>query len=161
CGPVRLARLGMARSFQLVTIFPALSVADTLAGAALSRLRRAARLFSALARDTEVRAAGEEGPALCGLADKPRRPARQRPPGGKKLLDVARGFALHPDVILMDEPTSGVSTADKLAVMETLVRAAKRMGIRAIVQVEHDMDIVFGYSDRIVALHQGRVLADA
>src|SRR5207247_1058133 len=48
-----------------------------------------------------------------------------------------------------------------LSVAETLVQAARRMGIRAIVQVEHDMDIVFGYSDRIVALHQGRVLADA
>jgi branched-chain amino acid transport system ATP-binding protein len=54
-----------------------------------------------------------------------------------------------------------VSTADKTTIMQTLVHAARRMGVRAIVQVEHDMDIVFGYSDRIVALHQGRVLADA
>jgi ABC-type hemin transport system ATPase subunit len=46
-------------------------------------------------------------------------------------------------------------------VMEILVGAAKRIGLRAIIQVEHDMDIVFGYSDRIVALHQGKVLADA
>jgi len=45
--------------------------------------------------------------------------------------------------------------------MEILVGAAKRMGLRAIIQVEHDMDIVFGYSDRIIALHQGKVLADA
>jgi branched-chain amino acid transport system ATP-binding protein len=61
----------------------------------------------------------------------------------------------------MDEPTSGVSTGDKTAVMETLVQAAKRIGVKAIIQIEHDMDIVFAYSDRIVALHQGRVLADA
>jgi branched-chain amino acid transport system ATP-binding protein len=159
--PVRLARLGMARSFQLVTIFPGLSVADTLAVAALSRLGRSARPFTALARDAEVRAAVEEVAALFGLADKLGRPARTLPQGDKKLLDVASAFALHPDVIVMDEPTSGVSTADKTTVMETLVQAARRMGIRAIVQVEHDMDIVFGYSDRIVALHQGRVLADA
>jgi len=160
-GPVRLARLGMARSFQLVTIFPGLSVADTLAVAALSRLHRSARPFAALARDTEVRAAVEEVAALFGLADKLGRAARTLPQGDKKLLDVASAFALHPDVILMDEPTSGVSTADKTAIMETLVQAARRLGIRAIVQVEHDMDIVFGYSQRIVALHQGRVLADA
>jgi branched-chain amino acid transport system ATP-binding protein len=63
--------------------------------------------------------------------------------------------------MLMDEPTSGVSTRDKTAIMETLVQAAKRLGVKAIIQVEHDMDIVFAYSDRIVALHQGRVLADA
>jgi branched-chain amino acid transport system ATP-binding protein len=54
-----------------------------------------------------------------------------------------------------------VSTADKTAIMEIMVAAAKRIGIQAIIQVEHDMDIVFGYSDRIVALHQGRILADA
>jgi branched-chain amino acid transport system ATP-binding protein len=160
-GPVRLARLGMARSFQLVTIFPGLSVADTLAVAALSRLGRSARPFAVFARDTEVRAAVEEIAALFGLGDKLGRPARTLPQGDKKLLDVASAFALQPDVILMDEPTSGVSTADKMAIMQTLVRAAQRMGVRAIIQVEHDMDIVFGYSDRIVALHQGRVLADA
>ena len=159
--PVRLARLGMARSFQLVTIFPGLSVGETLAVAALARLGRSARLFTALARDLEVRAAVDDVAALFGLADKLGRAARTLPQGDKKLLDVASAFALHPDVILMDEPTSGVSTADKTVIMETLVQAARRMGIRAIVLVEHDMDIVFGYSDRIVALHQGRVLADA
>jgi branched-chain amino acid transport system ATP-binding protein len=54
-----------------------------------------------------------------------------------------------------------VSTAEKSAIMEILVTASRRMGLKAIIQVEHDMDIVFGYSDRIVALHQGKVLADA
>jgi branched-chain amino acid transport system ATP-binding protein len=160
-GPVQLARLGMARSFQLVTIFPALSVADTLAVAALARLGRSARPFAALARDAEVRAAVEEVAALFRLGDKLGRLARTLPQGDKKLLDVASAFALHPEVILMDEPTSGVSTADKTTIMDTLVRAAERMGVRSIVLVEHDMDIVFGYSHRIVALHQGRVLADA
>ena len=73
---------------------------------------------------------------------------------------MASAFALEPEIILLDEPTSGVSTGDKTAIMDTLVAAARRAGIRAIVQVEHDMDIVFAYSDRVVALHQGRVLAD-
>jgi len=77
------------------------------------------------------------------------------------LLDVASAFALRPEIILLDEPTSGVSTAEKSAIMEILVAASQRMGLKAIIQVEHDMDIVFGYSDRIVALHQGKVLADA
>jgi branched-chain amino acid transport system ATP-binding protein len=160
-GPVRLARLGMARSFQLVNVFPALTVAETLAVAALARLGRGARPFAALARDAGARAAVEEVAALFGLADKLGRPARTLSQGDKKLLDIASAFALHPDVILMDEPTSGVSTRDKTAIMETLVQAARRIGVKAILQVEHDMDIVFGYSDRIVALHQGRVLADA
>jgi branched-chain amino acid transport system ATP-binding protein len=80
--------------------------------------------------------------------------------GEKKLLDVASAFALNPRVILLDEPTSGVSTADKHGIMRTLVEAAKRVGVQAIVLVEHDMDLVASYSQRIVALSEGRVLAD-
>jgi branched-chain amino acid transport system ATP-binding protein len=159
-GPARLARLGLARSFQLVTIFPGLTVAETLAAAIVSRLGRTGRLWTRLAADTDVHAQVHEVAEVFGLADRLSRPARTLPQGDKKLLDVASAFALHPEIILLDEPTSGVSTRDKHAIMETLVGAARRIGIRAIIQVEHDMDIVFGYSDRIVALHEGRVLAD-
>jgi branched-chain amino acid transport system ATP-binding protein len=160
-GPVRLARLGMARSFQLVQVFPDLTVLETLQAAVVARLGRATRFFSSLARDREVQAGALEVAELFGLGDKRHAPARQLPQGDKKLLDIASAFALKPDIILLDEPTSGVSTADKTAIMDTLVTASKRIGLRAIVQVEHDMDIVFAYSDRIIALHQGKVLADA
>jgi len=159
-GPVRLARLGMARSFQLVQVFPDLTVLETLQAAVVARLGRATRLFASLARDREVQAGALEVAELFRLADKRHIPARQLPQGDKKLLDVASAFALKPEIILLDEPTSGVSTADKTAIMDTLVAASKLIGLRAIVQVEHDMDIVFGYSDRIIALHQGKVLAD-
>jgi branched-chain amino acid transport system ATP-binding protein len=160
-GPVRLARLGLARSFQLVNVFPALTVRETLAVPILSRRRRGARLFASLAADRTTWDEAGEIATLFGLADALARPARTLAQGDKKLLDVASAFALRPEVILMDEPTSGVSTSDKHAIMDTLVQAAARMGVRAIIQVEHDMDIVFGYSHRIIALHQGRVLADA
>jgi len=159
-GPVRLARLGLARSFQLVNVFPGLTVAETLAVAVVSRLGRGTRLFAALDRDTAVRDGVCAVAELFGFNDKLTRPARTLPQGDKKLLDVASAFALRPEIILLDEPTSGVSTRDKTAIMDVLVQAATRVGIKAIIQVEHDMDIVFGYSDRIIALHQGRVLAD-
>jgi branched-chain amino acid transport system ATP-binding protein len=159
-GPVRLARLGMARAFQLVNVFPGLTVGETIAVAVVARLGRGARLFGSLAGDREVWDAVASVAELFGLGASLGRPARTLPQGDKKLLDVASAFALEPEVILLDEPTSGVSTADKHAVMEVLVQAAARMGVKSIIQVEHDMDIVFGYSDRIVALHQGRVLAD-
>jgi branched-chain amino acid transport system ATP-binding protein len=159
-GPMRLSRLGIARSFQLVTIFPGLTVLDVLRVAVVSRLRKGMRLFASLAQDREVTAQALGMAELFTLADKQHMLARQLPQGDKKLLDVASAFALHPEVILLDEPTSGVSTQDKHIIMEILVTAAKRIGIKAIIQVEHDMDIVFGYSDRIVALHQGRVLAE-
>jgi branched-chain amino acid transport system ATP-binding protein len=160
-GSAALARLGMARSFQLVQIFPELTVLETLQAAVVSRQGRSARLFASLRADRRVRTEALEVAALFGLADRAHSVARALPQGDKKLLDVASAFALQPQIILLDEPTSGVSTADKHAVMEILVRAAKQIGLRAIIQVEHDMDIVFGYSDRIIALHQGKVLADA
>jgi branched-chain amino acid transport system ATP-binding protein len=159
-GAGRLARLGMARSFQLVSVFPALTVGETLAVAVGSRLGRAGHMWTPVARDTDVRREVREVAGLFGLGDALARPARTLPQGDKKLLDVASAFALHPDVILLDEPTSGVSTADKRGIMDVLVGAVRRLGIKAVIQVEHDMDIVFGYSDRIIALHQGRVLAD-
>jgi branched-chain amino acid transport system ATP-binding protein len=159
-GPVRLARLGMARAFQLVNVFPGLTVGETIAVAVLARLGRGARLFDSLTGDRAVWDEVASVAELFGLGARLGRPARTLPQGDKKLLDVASAFALNPEVILLDEPTSGVSTADKHAIMEVLVQAAARLGIKSIIQVEHDMDIVFGYSDRIVALHQGRVLAD-
>jgi len=160
-GVAALARLGMARSFQLVHIFPDLTVLETLEAAVVSRLRHGTRLFASLAGDREVREAALEVAELFGLADRRGTLSRQLAQGDKKLLDVASAFALRPEVILLDEPTSGVSTADKTGIMEILVAASRRIGLRAIVQVEHDMDIVFGYSDRIIALHQGKILADA
>ena len=160
-GPVALARLGMARSFQLVHIFPDLSVLETLQAAVVSRLGRGTRLFASLAGDRQVQAQALEVAELFGLADKRHAASKHLPQGDKKLLDVASAFALRPEIILLDEPTSGVSTADKTAIMEILVTASRRIGCRAIIQVEHDMDIVFGYSDRIIALHEGKVLADA
>ena len=160
-GPVALARLGMARSFQLVQIFPDLTVLETLQAAVVSRLGRGGRLFASLRGDRQVQGEALEVAGLFGLANRAHTPARTLPQGDKKLLDVASAFTLRPEIILLDEPTSGVSTADKHAVMEILVGAARRIGLKAIIQVEHDMDIVFGYSDRIIALHQGRVLADA
>ena len=160
-GPVKLAKLGMARSFQLVQIFPDLTVMETLEAAVVARLGRGRRLFASLTGDRAVRHDADEVAALFGLDAKRHALARHLPQGDKKLLDVASAFALRPEIILLDEPTSGVSTADKTKIMEILVAAAKRIGLKAIIQVEHDMDIVFTYSDRIVALHQGSVLADA
>jgi len=159
-GPVRLAKLGMARSFQLVQIFPDLTVLETLQAAVAARLGRGRRLFASLAGDREIQQEAVEVADLFGLGGR-HALARELPQGDKKLLDVASAFALRPEIIQLDEPTSGVSTADKTAIMEILVAAGRRIGLKAVILVEHDMDIVFGYSDRIIALHQGKVLADA
>jgi branched-chain amino acid transport system ATP-binding protein len=159
-GPVALAERGLARAFQLVQIFPQMTVAETIATAVVTSQGKQWRLFSRLAADGQVKARVEEVARLFGLDTRLDAESRLLSQGEKKLLDVASAFALQPEVILLDEPTSGVSTAAKHEVMKTLVGAAKAAGVQAIILVEHDMDLVAFYSDRIVALAEGRVLAD-
>lgn len=159
-GPVALADQGLARTFQLIQIFPKLTVADTIAAAVISRQKKRWRLFSRLSGDRQIDARVHEVAEVFGLSQRLNTIAASLSQGEKKLLDVASAFALDPQVILFDEPTSGVSTADKHSIMKTLVAAAKRAGVKGIVLVEHDMDLVSAYSTRIIALSGGRVLAD-
>jgi branched-chain amino acid transport system ATP-binding protein len=159
-GPIVLAKRGMARTFQLVQIFPQLTVAETIAAAVVSQQQKQWRLFSALSADATLEARVHEIAGIFGLSDRLQNAARMLSQGEKKLLDVASAFALSPEVILLDEPTSGVSTSEKHALMRTLIGAAKAAGVRAIILVEHDMDLVAAYSQRIVALAEGKVLAD-
>jgi len=80
--------------------------------------------------------------------------------GERKLLDVAVAYALRPRLLLLDEPTSGVSTREKAPIMDVITSIVRAGRITAVI-IEHDMDIVFRYSERIVVMHQGSVLADA
>ena len=159
-GPVRLAERGLVRSFQLIQIFPQLTVAETIAAAIVSRQKKRWRLFASLATDQAIGARVAEVADIFGLAQRLGTPAATLSQGEKKLLDVASAFALDPRIILLDEPTSGVSTAEKHGIMRTLIAAAKRAGVQSILLVEHDMDLVAAYSQRIIALSEGRVLAD-
>ena len=159
-GPVELADHGLARTFQLIEIFPKLTVAQTIAAAIVSRQKKRWRLFSRLAADAGVDARAREVAAIFGLTHRLDTLSAALPQGEKKLLDVASAFALDPQVILLDEPTSGVSTSDKHTIMTTLIAAAKLAGVKGIVLVEHDMDLVAAYSHRIIALSEGKVLAD-
>jgi len=159
-GPVKLARRGMARAFQLVHIFPAMTVAQMIAVAVVTQSGKSLRMFSAIDKDPAVKARVREVAAIFGLEAKLDTESRLLSQGEKKLLDIASAFALSPELILLDEPTSGVSTADKHVLMTSVIEASRRAGVKAIILVEHDMDLVAEYSSRIVALQAGRVLAD-
>jgi len=86
-------------------------------------------------------------------------PVAELPEGSRKLLDIALSFALNPQVLLMDEPTSGVSIADRFPVMDTLVTVLQQSAITTIF-VEHDMDVVQWYSQRVLVFNEGQVIAD-
>jgi branched-chain amino acid transport system ATP-binding protein len=159
-GPVSLTDHGLVRSFQLIQIFPQLTVAETIGAAVVSRLKKRWRLFSSLAADREISTRIRDVADIFGLAGRLETVAAVLSQGEKKLLDIASAFALDPQIILLDEPTSGVSTADKHDIMRTLIAAGRKANVKAIVLVEHDMDLVAAYSSRIVALSGGEVVAD-
>ena len=151
--------LGIARSFQLVNLFDQLSVQDNVTLAIFSREGRTRRLFSLADADTAVR---DEGAAVLkqfGLDGRAGEPAGGLSQGERKLLDVAVAYALRPKLLFLDEPTSGVSTREKAPIMDIITQVVRSGGITAVI-VEHDMDVVFTYCPRIVAMHQGTILAD-
>jgi branched-chain amino acid transport system ATP-binding protein len=152
-------RAGIARSFQLVNLFDDLSVLDNVALSIFAREGKTKRIFALADRDAAVT---QEASGLLehfGIGDKAQAPARDLAQGERKLLDVAIAYALRPKLLFLDEPTSGVSTRDKAQIMDTVSSVVRGGGITAVV-IEHDMDVVFKYSDRVVVMHEGRFLAD-
>ena len=152
-------KAGIARSFQLVNLFDQLSALDNVALTIFSRDGKTAKLVSLASADQAVWDEAFEVLRLFGLEPKARMLAGGVSQGERKLLDVAVAFALKPKLLFLDEPTSGVSTREKAPIMDTVTSVVRGTGISAAI-IEHDMDVVFNYSDRIVAMHQGAILAD-
>jgi branched-chain amino acid transport system ATP-binding protein len=152
-------RAGIARSFQLVNLFDDMSVLDNVALAIFARERKTNRIFTFAERDGAVVREASELLDQFGLGAKERERAGGLAQGERKLLDVAVAYALRPRLLFLDEPTSGVSTRDKAQIMDTVSAVVRGGGITAVV-IEHDMDVVFKYSDRVVVMHEGKFLAD-
>ena len=159
-GPVRLSQYGMARAFQLVQIFPQMTVQETIIAAIISQKNQQYNFWSNANHKKDLVDKAFEVAKIFNLSKKMSWQASYLSQGEKKLLDIASAFALDPKVILLDEPTSGISTADKRGIMDTLMAAAKLANIKTILLVEHDMELVAEYSTRIVALAEGKLLAD-
>ncbi len=152
-------KAGIARSFQIVNLFDGLSVFDNVALSIFSREGKTVKIATLADHDQEVRDETLDVLGQFGLDTKRAVPAGGLAQGERKLLDVAVAYALRPKLLFLDEPTSGVSTRDKTAIMDR-VSSVVRAGMVTAVVIEHDMDVVFRYSDRIVMMHEGRFLAD-
>jgi len=156
--PRDITRLGIARSFQVPQLYTHLTALENLLLALAARADRGVEFWRPLYRAEWVE------PALAtlerfGLGAYARRPVSDLPEGGRKLLDVALSVALQPRLLLMDEPTSGVSIEEKFPVMDTLMAVVAERGLTTIF-VEHDMDVVQRYARRVLAFDTGRVVAD-
>jgi branched-chain amino acid transport system ATP-binding protein len=156
--PRSVARLGISRSFQIPQLFVELTAAENLSVAVSGARSRGLSFHSPAEADGRRQKTIEllERFGLDGLAD---RPIAELAGGIRKLIDIAMALVRGPKLLLLDEPTSGVSAEEKYAMMDRVIHAVAP-DAATIVFVEHDMDIVSRYADRVVAFYQGRILAD-
>ncbi|HKO72554.1 MAG TPA: ABC transporter ATP-binding protein [Bradyrhizobium sp.] len=156
--PRSVARLGISRSFQIPQLFVELTAAENLSVAVSGARSRGLSFHSPAEADGRRQKTIEllERFGLDGLAD---RPIAELAGGIRKLIDIAMALVRRPKLLLLDEPTSGVSAEEKYAMMDRVIHAVAP-DAATIVFVEHDMDIVSRYADRVVAFYQGRILAD-
>jgi branched-chain amino acid transport system ATP-binding protein len=152
----RLARAGLGRSFQHSSVFENLSVHENVRLAAQRQFPQAFGLFLPAKRYADVNCRVEEVLFDMALVASSAAPAGEISHGEQRQLEIAMLLAISPKVMLLDEPTSGMSRNETLSMIEVLRRIARN---RTLVLVEHDMEVVFELADRITVLANGAVLA--
>lgn len=156
-----ITRMGISRSFQVAQIFPSLSVSENMRAA--SAIARASDgilgAVTTSVTSADVIEEAEENTELFRMSSYTNALAATLPQGVRKLLDIAMAIAGAPRVLLLDEPTSGISLEEKFDLMEVIMSALKTRKI-TILFVEHDMEIVERFADRVLAFYDGEVIAD-
>jgi branched-chain amino acid transport system ATP-binding protein len=154
--PARRATLGIARSFQVTSIFREFTALDNVALAVQAHAGHSFRFWRPAASDPGLREPARAALAEVGLEGRLDLPAATLSHGEKRALELAMVLATGPRLLLLDEPTAGMGPADSAAMVRLLGGLKKRL---AIVLVEHDMDAVFALADRITVMVYGRVIA--
>jgi branched-chain amino acid transport system ATP-binding protein len=153
--PHAISRMGIGRSFQRLNIFPRLTTFENVQVAVFSAQKKCHRLFSR-ARNM----AREETETILesvGLLDKEKIKGGLLAHGDQKRLEMGIALAIHPSLLLLDEPTQGMSPKETVQTMELIQKLVKQRGL-TLIFVEHDMSVVFGISDHIRVMHQGRMI---
>jgi branched-chain amino acid transport system ATP-binding protein len=158
-GPARRARLGIGRACQLTNLFPNLTVHENVRLAVQARAGGGADILSRWSSRIDWIERADQFIEAANLADKRDIVAVALPHGDKRKLEVAIMMALEPHVFMFDEPTAGMSVDDVPVILD-LIKALKGAGDKTILLVEHKMDVVRSLADRIVVLHNGRLVAD-
>ena len=153
------ARRGIGRAFQITNLFPNLSVGENVRLAVQAKSTGAANLWSRWTTHADWINRAEHFLEEVALADKRHLAAAALPHGDKRKLEVALMMALEPHVFMFDEPTAGMSI-DEVPVILDLIKKLKAAGDRTILLVEHKMDVVRSLADRIIVLHNGKLVAD-
>ena len=153
--PYEICHRGIARSYQIVNIFPRLTVFGNVQVAVLSQQKRSYDLL----RPAQTIAVEKTQSLLesVGLAGKGKNIAGSLSHGDQKILEIAIALGNEPELLILDEPTAGMSPEETAATMELIQRLARTRGL-TILFCEHDMEIVFSISQSIMVMHQGRTL---
>jgi branched-chain amino acid transport system ATP-binding protein len=155
--PHHLCRNGMARTFQINSVFLSATLFENVQ---LAFMAHGGKTWNplAVARRLMIRET-EDLLERLGMADRAHKPAGALSYGDRRRLEVGLALACQPDLLLLDEPTSGMSSSDKPALVRLIQSVVKERGVTTVL-IEHDMDVVFSVSDRITVMHQGAVLAE-
>ena len=151
------ARLGISRSFQILSIFPNLTVFENVRVAVQAQRHGLGGLFFDAHDLTSINDRAWSILDAVGLADRAADPCVNLPHGAKRLLEIAVTLAIDSKLLLLDEPLAGLAEADRVVVADLIKRLAEK---HAVLLIEHDIDRVLAISDRISVLHQGRIIAD-
>jgi branched-chain amino acid transport system ATP-binding protein len=157
--PWAICQRGVSRTFQLTALFPRLSALENVRIAAQARTPERRRFVPLARARTATTAVAERWLERVGLADLAAAPAGLLSHGDQRLLEVAMALAQTPEVLLLDEPTQGLSLEETARTVDTLRQLLSEGGLTVLL-VEHDMEVVFSLADRITVLHQGRVIGD-
>lgn len=157
--PHEVCARGLSRTFQITALFSRLSALENVRLAAQARSARRWRILPGGPASEETVRAAKQGLERLGLTALADTPAGLLSHGDQRLLEVAMALAQRPEVLLLDEPTQGLSVEETARTVDIL-RALLSGGGLTVLLVEHDMEVVFSLAQRITVLHQGRVIAD-
>jgi branched-chain amino acid transport system ATP-binding protein len=155
--PFAVSRRGIARSFQITSIFPDLSVHENVRIASQSKLKGC---LNCLKHYTGLPEAAEKADGVLefiGLVKKRDIPSKNLPYGEKRILDIGISLATSPDLLLLDEPMAGLQSGDLQWMMKLVQEISKTI---TVVLIDHNIDLIISISDRVTVLNQGQVIAE-
>ncbi|MCJ7682990.1 MAG: ABC transporter ATP-binding protein [Desulfobacteraceae bacterium] len=154
--PHKVCRVGLARSFQVTNIFPNMTVYENIRNVIVSKKGMRFNMFTRLGNIENVNAETRGVLETIGLEASSDTPAGELAYGHQRALEIGLALAMEPELILLDEPTAGMTTEETRDAVKLIERITAG---KTLIIIEHDMDVVFSISDRISVLYYGKILA--
>jgi branched-chain amino acid transport system ATP-binding protein len=155
--PYKIARLGIARAFQVSNIYPKLTTYENVRQAILTQQKRTLNFFTPARRLAQKET--QDLIQITGLTENAQMVAGNLSQGDKKRLELAIALGSKPNLLFLDEPTAGMSREETHETMELVAQLNREMGL-TILFTEHDMQVVFGYARKLTVLHLGAIIAE-